>query len=185
MDPLPTSGINHISRDWHYGFIGSLFKNTKVTLISLFFYPWMFAKIDQALNGFIRVLPLMFSSIVYFNTVFNSFKLYSTGLGFNRDFKNHTKTPFQKDCIGNDTKFCEHMNLLDQSEVKTSALKMTSWFVVTIILILTQVFKLFTFVARTRAHNGIRGGTRMDVFKCCVFPLMLVQLASEHEIYNF
>ena len=178
--------MDHLSRDWHYSLIGSLFKNFKVTTISILFYPWIFAKIDQSLNGFIRIFPFIFSSLVYFNTIFNSFEVCTNGLGYNPDFKDHTKTPFQEDCLGNDTHNCQHMNTEDLERVKENAFKMTSWFVLSVILFVTQIFQLFTYVARTRAHNDIRGNMRNDIFKCCcLFPLMLVQLASEHEIYSF
>ena len=115
----------------------------------------------------------------------NSFEIFSKGLGFNPDFKNHTKTPFQKDCAGNNTLNCQHMNSQDLDRVRSNAIKRTIWTCFSAVLFMTQVFQLFSFVARTRALNGIQGSSRNDFVKCLLlFPLVLVQLASEWEIYS-
>ena len=54
-----------VHREWHYHFLFGIIKSGKVSLITLLFYPWILAKVDQALNGFIRVIPFLVSVLIY------------------------------------------------------------------------------------------------------------------------
>ena len=200
----PLSQNQSHSRPWHYNLLAGLFNSWKTTLSTIIFYPYIISKIDSALHGnqkrLQQILNFIISTFCYFSLIFiiytyplqvkidDDYQFHENFLTQNAEHGIERPEGYEKRC--NVTHHICHRGKCGECAFFKAAHHRVSFlgkimYPITAVLVLWQIYIVFSQVAKTRAFLKIRGSTKMDLCKvifCCFCTT--VQVGNEHEVFS-